>query len=121
MTRTEILNYVREKYGTLPEYPWAKYPGYAILRHSSNCKWYGAIMNVPRRKLGLDGGGEEEVINLKCDPGLICGIVGRNGILPGYHMNKEHWITILLGYDRDPDDTFNLVDISFNLTNKGNQ
>ena len=29
--RGAILAYVREKFGTEPEYPWARYPHYAVL------------------------------------------------------------------------------------------
>ena len=32
--RDAILSYVREKFGTEPEYPWARYPRYAVLRTS---------------------------------------------------------------------------------------
>jgi len=37
-----------------------------------------------------------ESINLKCDPEM--GAILRDqyeAVLPGYHMNKKHWITVL--------------------------
>ena len=34
--RGAILAYVREKFGTEPEYPWARYPHYAVLRHQQD-------------------------------------------------------------------------------------
>lgn len=45
--RGAILAYVREKFGTEPEYPWARYPHYAVLRHQQGRKWYALIMDVP--------------------------------------------------------------------------
>jgi predicted DNA-binding protein (MmcQ/YjbR family) len=38
------------------------------------------------------------------------------GILPGYHMNKDHWITILL--DGSADDVLikELFEISYDMT-----
>jgi len=40
---------------------------------------------------------EFESINLKCDPET--GVLLREqypSVLPGYHMNKKHWITVLM-------------------------
>ena len=42
--REEILKYVKNKYDTIPEYLWEKYPRYAVLRHRDNKKWYAVIM-----------------------------------------------------------------------------
>lgn len=38
-----------------------------------------------------------ESINLKCDPEI--GVQLREvypAVLPGYHMNKKHWITVMM-------------------------
>ena len=36
-------------------------------------------------------------INLKCDPELAIDLRSRySGVLPGYHMNKKHWNTIII-------------------------
>lgn len=53
INREEIFLYVKEKFDSEPDYPWVKYPDYAVLRHLRGGKWYGVIMNVPRVKLGL--------------------------------------------------------------------
>ncbi|RYY16729.1 MAG: MmcQ/YjbR family DNA-binding protein [Chitinophagaceae bacterium] len=38
-----------------------------------------------------------ESINLKCDPELVPELRERYpSVLPGYHMNKKHWNTILM-------------------------
>lgn len=38
-----------------------------------------------------------ESINLKCDPEEVEELRERyEGVLPGYHMNKKHWNTVLL-------------------------
>ena len=64
---TFTLNYVKEKFDTEPDYPWLKYPDYAVLRHKNSRKWYGLIMNVPRVKLGLLGKGRADILDLKCE------------------------------------------------------
>ena len=51
--RQEILDYAFAEYGTEPEYLWKDSPNCAVLRHSSNNKWYGIIMDVPKSRLGL--------------------------------------------------------------------
>ncbi len=36
-------------------------------------------------------------INLKCDPFIAEGLRERyNAVIPGYHMNKNHWNTVIL-------------------------
>lgn len=56
--RGDIFAYVREKFGTEPEYPWTRYPHYAVLRHRQGRKWYGLIMDVPGNRLGRGRAGE---------------------------------------------------------------
>ena len=51
-SRESVFAYVRKKFGTEPEYPWARYPRYAVLRHRQGRKWYGLIMDVPANRLG---------------------------------------------------------------------
>lgn len=104
MNRQEIFKWVKEQYGTEPDYPWQDTN--AVLRHRRNNKWYGLIMSVGRDKLGLSGKEEIEILNLKCDPEMIGFLRTRPGFLPAYHMNKDKWISILLG---DTESTVSVV------------
>jgi predicted DNA-binding protein (MmcQ/YjbR family) len=114
--REEILAYVKEKFDTAPDYPWFNHPDYAVLRHMGGGKWYGLIMNVPRIKLGLTGEGSAEIVNLKCDPELNILLRSQQGTLPAYHMNKKHWITIVLNSSFHKKDIYNLINLSYDLT-----
>lgn len=96
MNRQEIFDYVYKKHKTTPEYLWVKYPSYAVLRHQDNNKWYGIIMDVPKEKLGLPGSGSAEIMNVKCETEMISQLCRSPGFLPAYHMNKTHWLSILL-------------------------
>ncbi|MDV0447287.1 hypothetical protein MsAg5_11690 [Methanosarcinaceae archaeon Ag5] len=116
ITREEIFVHVKEKYGVEPDYPWMRTPNYAILRHAGNRKWFAAIVDVSKDKLGLEGKTVVDAINLKCDPILIGILKGDAGILPAYHMNKEHWITVLLDSPIPPEKVCDLIDLSYNLT-----
>ena len=112
--RKEILEYVKKQYGTIPEYLWSSSPDSAVLRHQ-NGKWYAVIMNVEKSKLGLNGDGTVEIIDVKCDPEMTGMIIQTYGFLPGYHMNKQHWITILLDGTVGESKILDFLDMSYDL------
>ena len=114
MNREEIFEYVKKQYGTLPEYLWISSPDSAVLRHK-NGKWYAVIMNVEKSKLGLDGNGTVEIMDVKCDPEMTGIIIQTYGFLPGYHMNKQHWITILLDGTAGESKILDFLDMSYDL------
>lgn len=95
--RGEVLSYAKKKYNAEPEYLWMRYPDYAVLRHSDNGKWFGIIMNVGRKKLGLDGDEAVDIMNVKiADPLLLDLLVKQPGYFRAYHMSKTGWISVLL-------------------------
>ena len=99
------------------DYPWRQYPEYAVLRHAESGKWYGVIMNLPRATLGLAGKGDVEVVNLKCDHVLDVLLNSEPGaVLPAYHMNKKHWLTIVLDGKFTAGELYGLIDESHGLT-----
>ena len=116
MDRKEFLQYVSNNYGVEPEYIFTKHPGFCVFRYISNRKWFAAVMDVPRKKLGLDGAEPLDVVNLKCDPILIGSLRKESGIFPAYHMDKESWISVALD-GSVPDDQINmLLDMSYDET-----
>ncbi len=112
--RENVLSLARDRYSTEPEYLFATNPGFAVLRHP-NKKWYGVIMDLSREKLGLPGAGIVDALNVKCDPVMSGSLRLQPGILPGYHMNKECWITILLDGTVDMEQVGILLDISYDM------
>jgi len=43
---------------------------------------------------------EFQSINLKCDPEMAIKLRERyNAVLPGFHMNKKHWNTVVINQD----------------------
>lgn len=60
-------------------------------------------------------------VNLKCDPGKAVELREEYEalILPGYHMNKQHWNTVILDGHLKSDFIFQLVDDSYNLVKAG--
>src|SRR4051794_18876139 len=94
--RAEIFKFAHKTFGVDPEYPFDKFPHYAVLRHGGDDKWFGLIMDVDKQRLGLDGEGRIDVIDIKCRPEEVDRLRRTEGFLPAYHMNKEHWITVPL-------------------------
>ena len=118
ITRNKIFQYAKEKYGTDPEYLWAKFPECAVLRNQGSAKWYAIIMDVKKRSLGLSGEEYIDIINVKCDPIMIGSLLNTKGYLPAYHMNKGTWITILLDGSVTENEIFDLIDLSYDMTQK---
>ena len=114
MTRQQVFDYEKEKYATVPDYPW--FDDNAVLRHADNKKWYGLVMEVGRDKLGLPGTGAVEVVTIKCDPTLGSFLRTREGFHPAYHMNKEKWLSIRLDGSAPEEEIRDLIDQSYELT-----
>ena len=114
VTRQELFTWIRQQYGTEPEYPWHDWN--AVLRHNDNNKWYGVVLEVSADKLGLPEAGIIDVLNVKSDPLLIGSLRGQDGYFPAYHMNKEKWLSIQLGKPELDDAIKDLLSLSYELT-----
>ena len=117
MDRQNVFDYIKKKYKVLPEYPWRKYGGSAVFRHSDNSKWFALVMDVQGDKVGLSGTDYVDVINLKVDDMFFRDmIIQEDGIMPAYHMNKMHWISVRLDGTVPEDRVFSLIDMSYLAT-----
>ena len=114
MTRQDLFDWIQKEYGTEPEYPW--HDRNAVLRRKDNGKWYGVVLEVSGNKLGLPENDFVDVLNVKSDPMLIASLRGQMGYFPAYHMNKEKWISILLGQEKLDESIHNLIALSYELT-----
>ena len=115
MTKQEFLEYCAETYGTLPDYPFDEDFETAVLRHNDNKKWYAIVMRVSRRKFLEESDEIADVVNLKIPLELFGSFDLFGGIYPAYHMNKRHWISVLLP-DVSNDLLRHLVDLSYDAT-----
>ena len=115
--RDRVTKYISDQYGVDPEFPWDGDDTSAVFRHRENKKWFALIMEVRRELLGLSGKERVACMNLKIDDVILHDmLVHEDGILPAYHMNKQHWVTVLLdgtvGFDR----VTGLLQVSFEAT-----
>lgn len=104
-TREEVIRQCLSYPNTYEDYPFND--SWAIIRHKHNKKMFAAIF--PR---------EDGVwVNLKAEP--MWGDFWKNAyaaVVPAYHMNKEHWISVILNGTVDEEDICRMIFDSYTLT-----
>ena len=115
MTKQELFDLCLNLYDTSPDYPFDEDFETAVLRHGDTRKWYAIAMKVSRRKFGIDSDEVIDVVNLKLPTEMFGSFGAAEGVYPAYHMNKLHWISLLLP-DIADDLTECLVNASFEAT-----
>ena len=115
MTKQDFFEMCSSSYLTLPDYPFEEDFETAVFRHADNRKWFALSMQVSRRKFGLDSDEVIDVVNLKLPTEMFGSFGAAEGVYPAYHMNKLHWISVLL--PDAPDDIVQfLLNASFEVT-----
>ena len=79
-------------------------------------------------KLGRDNDGKGKIVaivqegsnplrvSLKCDPLLAQNLREKyETVLPGYHLNKKHWNTIICSGQLSDEEVFDLARLSYQL------
>ena len=112
------IAYVRKTYGDELEFLWPKFPDNAIWRRKDTCKWYGAILTVSRKKLGLPSDEITEIIDLRIEPDQMDATIDNKRYFPGWHMNKKSWYTILLDGSVPTEEICRRIDQSYHLAIK---
>ena len=115
MTKQSFLDYCLNTLGTSPDYPFDEDFETAVLRHSDNRKWFALLMKVSRRKFGFDIDEAVDVVNLKLPVEMFGSFGQSDGVYPAYHMNKLHWISVLLPDATDETIAF-LTGVSYEAT-----
>lgn len=55
-------------------------------------------------------------ISLKCDPQLARTLQEKyESVLPGHHLNKKHWITVICSGQLSEEEIYDLVRLSYRL------
>lgn len=113
MQRERITQYIQDTYGTQAEYLWADSPDSAVFRHPASRKWYAALMRVLPEKLGLSGEEALDILDVKCSTIMIGSLLSTKGFLPAYHMNKNHWVSIVLDDSVSDNQINSLLELSY--------
>ena len=115
--RQKVIDYAAEEYGTDIEYLWRSTPDAGVFRHGDNRKWYGIIMDVRWSVFGIHKEGFVDVLNVKLDDSMIFDLLLEgSGFFPAYHMNKKHWISILLDGSVSMKEIKKYLDLSYEIT-----
>jgi len=102
MNLADLKYYLKNMPGSLEDYPFG--PDTLVYKVMGKMFALVAIDENPLR------------INLKCDPNEA--IVLRDmyeSVIPGYHMNKEHWNTVILDGTIPELDIKKMIDESYRL------
>jgi predicted DNA-binding protein (MmcQ/YjbR family) len=102
MNRSEIEAYCAAKVGVLASYPFGLEP---------------LVFKVGGKMFALSSEAEgQPMISLKCDPDRASLLRGSfPSITPGYHLNKNHWNSLILD-DTIPEPlVLDLIDHSYDL------
>ncbi len=104
--RKEAIAYCLTFENVYEDYPFHD-PNWCVIRHKKNHKVFAWIF-------GKDG---HTWINVKCDPEWIS--FWRDAyasVLPAYHLNKEHWNSIILDGSIPDRDIYTMIGESYELT-----
>ena len=107
MNRNDVIKYCLSLPNVFEDYPFPGDFDSVTLKHQKNKKWFALIMNV-------DG---KEYLNIKTDPEYSELLRSTYSyIIPAYHMNKQHWNTIILCEECDRKLIEELIEQSYDLT-----
>ena len=116
--KLRLMEYCERKFGTEPEAPWEDSPDAYTFKTAKRNKWYALFMTIPYKSLGLVAKGALDVVNIKLPPEKVLDLIDRVHFYPAYHMNKKHWITIVLDKEVDEPLVQQLLDESYGLVEK---
>ena len=106
---SEIEDYLLSLPGVQKTYPFGDKP--AVYKFFGEPEDEGKIVALIR---------EEDVepvnLSLKCDPNLSLNLREKyDEVMPGYHLNKKHWNTLILSGQLEEDEVKDLIRHSYNL------
>ena len=105
-THKELEDYILAKPGATQGYPF----GAEVAVYKVHDKMFALI---PEKKDPLN-------ISLKCDPILAETLREKyETVLPGYHLSKKHWNTIVCSGQLSTQEIFDLIDHSYQLVVSG--
>ena len=113
---SEVIDYCNNKYGGNHVNPFKKYPDILAMVNEKN-KWYALLLDVEYNKLNknTDITTKVKILNVKYPTDNISDIIDNQNIFPAYHMNKKHWISVVLDKNIKLETIKELIAISYSL------
>lgn len=118
----DLATWLHDYYGVNGQHLWEQYPEYTVYRHETRTSdegpWFLLICNVDYQQISIaDRKGEVFIAVVKDDPAQINELITKPGFARGYHMNKKHWLTVLLDGTVPKSVVQQLISNSYRLTN----
>lgn len=109
MTRQEIIDFCLTLPAAYEDYPFdniTESGKWTVMRHRANKKSFASIYERNGKLC----------VNLKCEP-VEADLLRQlfQDVMPGYHMNKVHWNTILIGGDVSAEELMRQIQVSYEL------
>lgn len=106
MTHKEFEDFILQFPKTWLDYPFGE--GTAVYKFGD--KPEGKIVAI------VAEGSKPLRVSLKCDPLLAKNLREKyESVVPGYHLNKNHWNTVICSGQLTDDEVFDLARLSYNL------
>ena len=114
----DVLHYVKDQYNSTIVKPFKTNPDIKVLVTPKG-KWYALFLDVEYNKLQKDSlvDSKVKIVNLKHLSSEISTVIDNRNIFPSYHMNKNHWISVVLDNNIDIEYVKELIELSYNLVN----
>jgi len=104
VTRQDLIDFCLTFPGAYEDYPFDDVT--LAIKHNGNKKMFALLGETDGRPS----------INLKCEP-VQADFLRQlyRDVLPGYHMNKTHWNTVIAGGDVPEDEIKRMIGHSYDL------
>ena len=116
--KDNYIAWIKSQFGAELDFPWPDDAPWSFVFRCPNEKWFALVMRIKYRQLGLTGDEEVWVVNMKASQDEIPNLIDKKSIFPAWHMNKKHWITVLLTAATDFNKLCELTQKSWELVSK---
>lgn len=111
MKHDELNKYLLEFPGTWLDFPFGE--GASVYKYGDKEKNEGKIFAI------VADDSSPLRVSLKCDPQLAQNLREKyESVLPGYHLNKKHWNTIICSGQLTNDEIYDLARLSYRLVSE---
>lgn len=112
MTHKELEKYILQKPNSWLDYPFGE--EVAVYKVGQGAE--GEEQSRGKMFALIQEGKEPVRISLKCTPELAEKLREEyESVVPGYHLNKKHWNTIICSGQLSDQQVFDLIDLSYRL------
>ncbi|NVJ65193.1 MAG: MmcQ/YjbR family DNA-binding protein [Gammaproteobacteria bacterium] len=117
MDHKEAKNYLLSKPEAIEDFPFG--PDVAVFKIKG--KMFATLALGDGKEKGTQGKMEGHwCMNLKCNPDQADAIRSTfEAVIPGYHMNRKHWNTVILDGSIPSSEIEAMIDQSYSLVVKG--